>query len=52
MILKFCLLLAACLSVFPVLANHGSMLAFNKYVKDKKTDNLCLQIFIIKDSLQ
>ena len=34
-----------------VWSNHGSMLAFNKYVKDKKTDNLYLQIFIIKDSL-
>ena len=35
-----------------VWSNHGSMLAFNKYVKDKKTGNLFLQIFIIKDSLQ
>jgi len=52
MILKFCLLLAACLSVFPVLANHGYMPAFNKYVEDEKTDNICVQIFIIKDSLQ
>jgi len=35
-----------------VWSNNGSMLAFNKYVKDKETDNLYLQIFIIKDILQ
>lgn len=34
-----------------VWSNHGSMLAFNKYVKDKKTGELFLQIFLIKDSL-
>jgi len=35
-----------------VWSNNGFMLAFNKYVKDKETDNLYLQIFIIKDILQ
>ena len=34
-----------------VWSNHGSMLSFNKYVKDKKTRELFLQIFIIKNSL-
>jgi hypothetical protein len=34
-----------------VWSNHGSMLAFNQYVKDKKTGKLFLQIFITKDSL-
>ncbi|MEO6893418.1 MAG: DPP IV N-terminal domain-containing protein, partial [Ginsengibacter sp.] len=34
-----------------VWSNNGSMLAFNKYVKDKKTGNLFLQIFLIKKSL-
>ena len=35
-----------------VWSNRGYMLAFNKYIKDEKTGNLYLQIFIIKDSLQ
>ncbi|HEX5154665.1 MAG TPA: DUF3748 domain-containing protein [Parafilimonas sp.] len=34
-----------------VWSNHGFMLAFNKYIKDKKTGNLYLQLFIIKDGL-
>ena len=34
-----------------VWSNHGSMLAFNKYIKDQKTGKLFLQIFIIKDNL-
>lgn len=34
-----------------VWSNHGSMLAFNKYVKDKRSGKLFLQIFIIKDKL-
>jgi hypothetical protein len=34
-----------------VWSNCGYMLAFNKYTKDKKTGNLYLQVFIIKDSL-
>lgn len=34
-----------------VWSNHGSMLAFNKYIKDKKSGKLSLQIFILKDSL-
>lgn len=32
-----------------VWSNNGSMLAFNKYVKDKKTSKLFLQIFLIKE---
>ena len=32
-----------------VWSNHGSMLAFNKYVKDHKTGKVFLQIFIIKE---
>ncbi len=35
-----------------VWSNHGYMLAFNKYIKDEKTGNLYLQIFIIKDGVQ
>lgn len=35
-----------------VWSNDGSMLAFNKYVKDDKTDELFLQIFLIKENLQ
>jgi Tol biopolymer transport system component len=35
-----------------VWSNHGSMLAFNKYVKDKKTGELFLQIFLVKENLQ
>jgi len=31
-----------------VWSNNGSMLAFNKYVKDKTTGKLFLQIFVIK----
>lgn len=34
-----------------VWSNHGAMLAFNKYVKDNKTDEVFLQIFIIKENL-
>ena len=34
-----------------VWSNHGSMIAFNKYIKDKKSGKLFLQIFILKDSL-
>ncbi len=33
-----------------VWSNNGSMLAFNKYVKDKKTGKLFLQIFLIKNN--
>lgn len=35
-----------------VWSNNGYMLAFNKYVKDNKTGNLYLQVFIIKDGLE
>ena len=31
-------------------SNNGSMLAFNKYVKDHKTGELFLQIFLIKEN--
>lgn len=34
-----------------VWSNHGAMLAFNKYVKDHKTNEVFLQIFIIKEIL-
>lgn len=34
-----------------VWSNDGSMLAFNKYVKDDKTGELFLQIFLIKGNL-
>lgn len=34
-----------------VWSNNGSMLAFNRYVKDKKTDKLFLQIFLIEKYL-
>ena len=34
-----------------VWSNSGAMLAFNKYVKDHKTDKVYLQIFIIKEDL-
>lgn len=34
-----------------VWSNNGSTIAFNKYVKDKKTGKLFLQIFLIKDNL-
>ncbi|MEO8719750.1 MAG: DUF3748 domain-containing protein, partial [Ginsengibacter sp.] len=33
-----------------VWSNNGTMLAFNKYVKDKKTGELFLQIFLIKEN--
>ena len=35
-----------------VWSNNCSMLAFNKYVKDKKTGELFLQIFLIKENLR
>ena len=34
-----------------VWSNHGTMLAFNKYVKDPKSGEVFLQIFIIKENL-
>ncbi len=35
-----------------VWSNNGSMLAFNKYVKDEQTGNVYLQLFLIKHGLQ
>src|SRR6185312_15314055 len=34
-----------------VWSNHGTMLAFNKYVKDPKSGEVFLQIFVIKENL-
>jgi len=34
-----------------VWSNHGTMLAFNKYVKDPKSGEVFLQIFIVKEDL-
>ena len=34
-----------------VWSNHGKMLAFNKYVKDHKTNKEFLQIFLVKEAV-